>query len=466
MSRLGVQLLAVVIFGLAWIQSSALEPKYESGVLPIDPPTPYIHYFGPSSPPGRILVVHGLDVSKETMHLISAALADGGFEVYNIDLPGHGDSTARFQTDLAEQAISRAKVFLGEKTIVLGHSLGAGLLLDLAANEHFSKMVLLSPPPLSIAEIRADRVLIVTGKIDIPRIRRFVPIAADIGESKVESWLLPWGAHSAPIFNPVHIRHIVEWLGGDGPRTRTGTRILWIVLMLGAAVLFGVSFLPGRKSQSIEVPINKVLIVYVIAFSSALFVLKFVRPLSWLRLFATDYLVGFLLIGGLVLLSLCVSAVPTVINHKETEKGPRRFFSVVIAAAFVIAIPGLLIASQVIHMSLSGGRWWRFPIIMLLGIPLFLSDELTIRRIQPRWKSDTIALLTRGLLLAFILTGVLTFNRENDFLVLIVPLIVIFWIALWLAAGVVHRNTHSPIAAAFFSALVQGWAFAAWFVIA
>src|SRR5437870_8419725 len=133
------------------------------------------------------------------MQLISAALTDGGFEVYDIDLPGHGDSEAKFQTDLAEQAISKAKAFLGEKTIVLGHSLGAGLLLDLAANEPFSTMVLLSPPPLAIAEIHADRVLIATGKIDIPRIRGFVPIATDIGESKAESWLLPWGAHSAPI---------------------------------------------------------------------------------------------------------------------------------------------------------------------------------------------------------------------------------------------------------------------------
>ena len=93
-------------------------------------------------------MIHGLDVSKEVMRLISAALADGGFEVYAIDLPGHGDSGAKFQTEVAQQAIRNAKAFLGEKTIVLGHSLGAGLLLDLAATEPFSTIVLLSPPPL------------------------------------------------------------------------------------------------------------------------------------------------------------------------------------------------------------------------------------------------------------------------------------------------------------------------------
>jgi hypothetical protein len=62
------------------------------------------------------------------------------------------------------------------------------------------------------------------------------------------------------------------------------------------------------------------------------------------------------------------------------------------------------------------------------------------------------------------LTGVLTLNRESAFLLLIVPLITVFWIALWFAAGIVHRHTQSGLAAAVFAALVQGWAFAALFV--
>ena len=47
--------------------------------------------------------------------------------------------------------------------------------------------MLLSPPPVSIADIHADRVLIATGAVDIPRLRTFVPIVADIGGSNVES---------------------------------------------------------------------------------------------------------------------------------------------------------------------------------------------------------------------------------------------------------------------------------------
>src|SRR5262245_10669168 len=140
------------------------------------------------------------------MKIISAALADGGFEVYAIDLPGHGDSQFPFQMDLAEQAIHNAYVFVGKDAAVLGHSLGAGLLMDIAATEQFATMVLLSPPPVEISQIHANRVLFATGDIDVPRIRAFLPVATDIATTNVDSWLLPWSGHSGPVLNPLYIR--------------------------------------------------------------------------------------------------------------------------------------------------------------------------------------------------------------------------------------------------------------------
>ncbi|PYS09432.1 MAG: hypothetical protein DMG15_23900, partial [Acidobacteria bacterium] len=134
-------------------------------------------------------------------------------------------------------------------------------------------------------------------------------------------------------------------------------------------------------------------------------------------------------------------------------------------AIYIIFILGLLVTSNVLHMSLSGSRWWRFPAIVAAGFPFFASNEWIIRTLGSRWRRLGVALLTRGLLLAFLLTGVLILNRESAFLVLIVPLITLFWIGLWFAGGLVHKTLRDPFATALFSALVQGWAFAAWFVI-
>jgi pimeloyl-ACP methyl ester carboxylesterase len=391
------------------------------------------------------------------MSLISAALADGGFEIYTIDLPGHGDSREPFRADLAQQAILNARNYLGDNVIVLGHSMGASMLLDLAVANHFSTMVLLSPPPLSISEIHADRILIATGALDIPRIRAFVPIVTDIGGPNAESWILPWSGHSGPVLNPAYIRKVVEWLGGDGKSTKTAARLFWFVVMFSSTVGFAALNSPPFQGGESSTSIPGVFVRYITAASVALVVLKFLNPLVWLRLFATDYVIGFLLVAGVILLA--------------TDQGTRvptpRFLPLlkaVLAAAYVILVPGLVVTSSMFHMTLSDGRWWRFFCIVLAGLPFFLADELTTRRITSRWKSIAVAIVTRGLLLALLLTGVLILNRENGFLVMIVPLIAIFWIALWFASGLVYGRTRDPLAAALFSAIVQGWAFAAWFV--
>lgn len=461
MPRLWVKLASAAVFIVAWMQSSALEPRREIGVFHVDPPTPFIRYLPAGTPRNRVLVIHGLDVSKEVMRPISAALADGGFDVYNIDLPGHGDSRAKFDVGAAQQAIQNVLTKIGPDTMVLGHSLGAGLLLDLAEDRHFSTMVLLSPPPLSVARIQSDRTLIATGALDLEQIRRFVAIATDIGSPHVESWILPWAAHTAPIANPVYVRRIVDWLGGNGSETRTLARFVWLCLMFVSAVVLGISFMPGRPSTPVPVSIPTTLVRYVVAGCAALLILRFVNPVSWLRLFATDYLIGFFLLTGLV--SLCLRGFNTKTQrHKGFQLRP--VLKAVAAAAFVIVVIGLLAASNVLHVTLSDGRWWRFPCIMLASLPLFLFDELTLRRIRPAWKSAVIIAITRVLLWAFVFTGVLLLNRQSAFLVLIVPMLVLFWIALGLAAGVVHKHTADPVAAAVFAAIIQGWAFAAWFV--
>ena len=464
MSRFRLKLATAAVFLSAWARLSTLEPLNETAVFQIDPPTPYIHYVPADASRGRVLVVHGLDVSKETTKLMSQSLADGGFEVYNIDLPGHGGSAAGFEAGLAQKAILNVMRRIGEDTIVLGHSLGAGLLLDLAENRHFSTMVLLSPPPLSITRIQSGRTLIATGAEDVPRIRTFVPIATDIGGPGVEAWILPWAAHSAPIFNPVYVRRIVNWLGGNGARTKTLERIVLLCLMLSSAVVFGITLMPGGAVTADDIGIPGTLVRYIGASFAAVLILKFVNPFWWLRLFATDYLIGFLFVAGICLIGTRANGRRK--NPSLTSlTGIFSVLKALAAAAFVIVVLGWVTASNVLPVTLSGGRWWRFPCIVLASLPLLTFDELTIRRIHSRWKSFGAALVTRALFWAFLMLGALVLSRQNAFLVLIIPLMVLFWIGLWLAAGVVHKHTNDPFAAALFAALVQGWAFAAWFVL-
>src|SRR5262249_42217065 len=123
------------------------------GIFPIDPPTPYFHYSPIGESRGRILVVHGLDASKELMNVLCFGLAESGLDVYSIDLPGHGDSTSGFNGLKGKHVVETVLDRLGPNTAVLGHSFGASLLMDLAAERDFGSMVLLSPPPALVGGI-------------------------------------------------------------------------------------------------------------------------------------------------------------------------------------------------------------------------------------------------------------------------------------------------------------------------
>ncbi len=452
--RFRIAFLCATFFLAAWAQTRHLEPQTDRGVFSVEPQTPYIHYTPASASKGRVLVVHGLDVSKETMQLLSAALADGGFEVYAIDLPGHGDSGASFEPQAAETAVGEIYEQLGRGTLVVGHSLGAGLLLDLAFEKHFSKMALLSPPPTPIDELHAERVLVVTGAWEPPRIREFGAVLLPAAV-RVESVDLKWGAHSSAILQPQHIRTVVAWLGGDGERTQTGKRIMWISTMLATSCGLGIALMPGKRLEPQPWGIPGTIVRYVTAFACALLALSVFNPLAFLRLFATDYLIGFLFLTGV---ALWAQRRP-LLTFDATA-----FMKALAAAAFVIGVIGFFIGSNVFHMTLSDGRWWRFPVITAAGFFLFSFDEGIVRRIASPWRGLVVALVTRALLWAFLLVGVLMLHREASFLVLVAHLMVLFWLLLWLATGVVHRNTGNSVAAALFASIVQGWAFAAWFV--
>jgi len=205
-------------------------------------------------------------------------------------------------------------------------------------------------------------------------------------------------------------------------------------------------------AESIHLPSR--VVSYVAACTIALLVSGVVVLLSGLHLFATDYLVSFLLVMGITLVLLHFRRLP--LDFTRMHMG-------VVAAACMIAA-GVFIGSSLAHMTLSGTRMWIFGAISIAVFPLSLADEVLLRPLRPWWKAAGAAALTRILLGAFVITGVLTMNRSDAFLILITHFIILLWIVLWLVGELVRRRTQDPVATAVFTALVQAWIFAAVFV--
>ena len=355
---------------------------------------------------------------------------------------------------LARKAVSEALDFLGPDTIAIGHSLGGSILLDLADSRTYRSLVLLSPAPTPVEKVRADRMLVLTGQFELPRIQVFVPQLEITGTDGVELRQMPWSGHSGYLYQPQAIRGIVEWLGGNPSLVQTNRRVRLLLLQILSASALAALWLRGQPIAAEQIQLPSRVVSYVAACTVALLVSGVVVLLSGLHLFSTDYLVSFLLIVGLTLALLHFRRMPR--DFSQIHGG-------VIAAACVIAVI-VFVGSSLLHLTLSGGRLWLFIAIAIAVFPLSLADEVLLRPLRPWWKAAGAAALTRILIWAFVVTGVLTLNRSDAFLILITHFAVLLWIALWVIGELVRRRTQNPVAAAVFTALVQAWIFAAVFV--
>ena len=456
--RLWVSLLCLGAFLIGLWQFDRASPSVTYGVLPIEPPTPYTHFQPDSDPIDQVVLVHGLNSNKELMGTLGLSLADSGFETYAIDLPGHGDSDVPFSAIGSGLAIEAVLDYLGSAPIVVGHSMGGGLLVDLAPIRSFRKMVLLSPAPVPVESFDAGQTLIITGHLDAPRINEFIPQLIGAAGSAAEWWSFEYGAHSSALFKPTTLRLASRWMGGRPDSDRTVERFAWLVLMALTGIIGALVLLPSAPDRSelraLDSPdLPRTLVSVVAAAGAAILILRVVVPLSWIRLFATDYLMSFVLLAGLLLW------------RGQWLRTSRHSLMVgVIAATYVLTFFAVGVGSHFIHQIPSGTQWMRFPVLTMASFPLFMFDELQLRSIRGGPERAFAFLTTRIILWAAVITGVLLLNPDSSFLVLITHLVVLFWLVLWWMAGFVRRATADPVATALFSALVQGWAFAALFV--
>ena len=473
---LAIALLLILV--TAAVAYARLPGNRESGIFDTNPPTPYFHYRPTGTLRGQVLVVHGLDCSRDIMNILSFGLADAGFEVFSIDLPGHGESRSGFNAIQARNVVGSVLDRLGQETAVLGHSFGGGVLLDLSGDRPMGRMVLFSPAPIPLQTVQAEHVLVLVGQFDPGRLRAWVPQIESSATGTFEFRDLAWTGHSGGLFRANVIASVAKWLGGDATAIHTTRRLVLLALILLSSIALGVTLLPSwpggvavpqrkyreaseagtdgvvvqdRTENSAHLPI----LYYTIASLAAAGVLALVNVAAWLRIFAMDYLIGFFFLAGLILLSRC--------KGLTLKKSPRLWIGVT-AAAYLIVVTGSLGASELAHTVASGGRWWRFLAILIVSLPMFLADEYLLRPIQPARKAAGAAIVTRILIGAIAVSGALILNRQSAFLLLIAYLVVLFWIGLWFAAGAVRKRT-DPFTAACFAAIVQAWAFAAFFVM-
>jgi pimeloyl-ACP methyl ester carboxylesterase len=456
--RLSLAIALLIAFIAATAAYSRLPGIRESGAFDVDPPTPYFRYSNGSKPSSRLLVLHGLGGNKDMLNLLCYGLADAGIEVFSVDLPGHGSSDERFDAVRARNVVANVLDKLGSGTDILAHSLGGALILDLANDQPIGNLVLFSPAPTPVERIQSPRILLFQGEFDLTQVRAFTPQVKAAATGPLEFHDVPRTGHTGALNDPRIIEQVSSWLGGDTRQMHTSRRRSLLLAMLVASLAFGIVLLESVKKSPAAVeprPLeSKTFLFYVAAAGIAAVVPLFIHIARWLHLFAADYLMGFVFLAGSV---LCLA-------HARIHVARRPLLIGIGAAAFAIAIPGLLVLSESMQMNLSIARLWRFAAMAGLGLPLFVADEILLRPIRPRWKGVFAMLLTRILLGAIVVSASFMWGRDAGFLYLMMDSVVLFWIALWFVGGLVQWRTNDALSTASFMAIIQGWLFAALFV--
>lgn len=140
---------------------------------------PFFVLFPPAQsarPPGVVLV-HGFTADREIMSMLARKIAQNGYGVLAIDVRGHGENRNPFENDFVTESLrpdlKAAVDFVrssdrvdGSRVVVIGHSMGAGATLDYASNDPDLKGAVMISGGFSLGPVRPKDALFIFAEHD------------------------------------------------------------------------------------------------------------------------------------------------------------------------------------------------------------------------------------------------------------------------------------------------------------
>jgi len=497
MPRLAVAVLAVVaiLAGLWQLEAATSGLVVAPGRVGVIPVTVFAQ--SATEPAPVVVVAHGFAGSQQLMLPFAVTLARNGFRVVTFDFPGHGRNPAPLSGGLADDAARNAVLMRaldavvgfahglpgGERMALLGHSMASDIVVGYArAHPDIQATVAVSLFSPSVTAASPRNLLVIAGALEPAMIRdeglRIARMTAGLGaEERVtygrfddgtarRSTLSGGVEHIGVLFSRQSLAEALDWLNqafgqrGDG---WVDTRGPWLgLLYLGlVALAWPLSALLPRVAA---VPLGAGLrwrSLLPLAVLPALLtpLILWRLPTDFLPSLLGDYLTvhyavyGLLTAAGLWLLRRPVGG--------RVPAGPFLAAAVLMASYCILAI-GLPIDRYVTSFLLPLGR---VPIMLavLVGTLLYsVADEWATRGPGRRWGAyaATKACFVLSLVLAIALNPARLF-----FLVIIVPVILLFLIVYGLFSGWAYRRTRHPLVGAAAVALAFAWAIAATFPV-
>jgi dienelactone hydrolase len=485
------QLLLVVavclaLGGLAMARLEAARAGLEITPLPVPDGTPATLYRRADAGPAPVVVVaHGFAGSRQLMASFSLTLARAGYLVVAFDFLGHGsnpepmrgdvttvDGTTRLlMTELAR--VAEAALALPEadgRLAYLGHSMASDVVVRQAqesppadatiAVSMFSEALTATEPPnllvlVGALEGRLREEALKALHLADPDAREGETVgdpAAGTGRRVV---FAPGVEHVGVLYSETSLREARGWLDASFGRSSTGPvpeRGGWIALLLAAILVLAwplARLLPPGGPGAPRLPRRRFLVA---ALAPAVVVPLLLAPLDvhLLPVLVADYLgVHFALYGAGTLLLLRRWGV------LSGQLRPRAIAVGLAVAFFGIAVFGGALDRYVASFFPNPQRLLVIAVLAVGAVPYLLADALLTEGGRAGLGR---VLLVRGAFLGSLMIAVALDFERLMFLVIILPVIVLFYLIFGTLAGWVGRQTGLPAAGGLGIGLVLAWA--------
>jgi dienelactone hydrolase len=450
-----------------------------------------------------VVIAHGFAGSRQLMEPFAITLARNGYTAVSFDFLGHGDNAEPLTGDITtvegatqrlldelDRVIGFARGLEGAegRVALLGHSMATDIVARRAVTgDDIAATVAVSMGPRTVESVvTADaprNLLVVSGEWEAPlREAALEAVEAAAGAPAEEgvsygsfadgtarrAVAAPNVEHVGVLYSPTSLREAHAWLDaafglGPGPGEPGGgtgyaeVRGPWIALLLAGIVALAwplAALLPRLEAPEAGAALRGRRFLAVAGGTAvATPLLLWPVPTGFLPVLVADYLaVHFAVYGVLLAAGLGWAG--------AWPRGPGSRPAAALAAAGAMALYGVFAMGLALdaHVASFMPHWGRAPVILALlaGIlPYMLAEEWLARGHGSPWWSYAAAKVLFLLSLAL----AVALNLEDlFFLIIILPVIVLFFVIYGLFAAWVTRATGQPGVAGIANAAAFAWA--------
>ena len=443
------------------------------------PATIYQLAGAPKAP--AVVIAHGFAGSRQLMEAYALTLAQAGYVAVSFDFEGHGrnptpmtgdvthvDGTTQILRREVARVIDAALALpsVDGRVAVLGHSMASDIIVrEAVQNQRVAATVTISMFSEAVTKSEPRNLLMISGEWEsflrenAVRMAQLTNPSAKEGEtvgdpsttSRRRTFVAPHVEHVGVLYSPQAMREARDWLDevfGRSSKSQIAATGGWIAILLAGILLLAwpmAALLPRMDGPATILPRRIFLLASLVPAILTPPLLTLVDT-RFLPILVADYLAVHLFVFGMISLG--------ILTWDGIKLKPVAWMSAATFAAYGIFVFGFALDRYVASFMPNAARMQVIAVIAVGALPYMIADALTADGGRaPYWR----IFLSRGAFLASLGAAVLFDFERLFFLLIIIPVVLLFFVIFGTMGGFVARRTMSPIAAGIGLGLILAW---------